>query len=82
MDRSETTDLRKALAALVICLALGAVCLGVASGARGLERWVLVGGGAVWASIGITAWLVILSPYGWFGALGRWVDRFMQDDYP
>lgn len=66
----------------IVCGLFSVPGLFAASQYQGLARWVLLGAGCVWGSIVITSWLILLSPFGWFGTLGRWVDRFMQDDWP
>ena len=70
----------KATLLLSLCLLIAVVALLGAKGVRGAENIVLVGSALVWAGIGISGFLIILSPYGWFGLIGKEVNKIMADE--
>jgi hypothetical protein len=80
-DRSEETRaVIKASLLLSLCLLIAVVALLGAEGTREAENIVLVGCALVWAGIGISGFLIILSPYGWFGFIGKEVNKIMADE--
>ena len=80
-DRNEEKGaVIKATLLLGLCLLIAVVALLGAEGARGAENIVLVGSALVWAGIGISGFLIILSPYGWFGFIGKEVNKIMADE--
>ena len=80
-DRNEEKGaVIKATLLLGLCLLIAVIALLGAEGARGAENIVLVGSALVWAGIGISGFLIILSPYGWFGLIGKEVNKIMADE--
>ena len=80
-DRNEEKGaVIKATLLLGLCLLIAVVALLGAEGARGAENIVLVGSALVWAGIGISGFLIILSPHGWFGLIGKEVNKIMADE--
>ncbi len=64
---------------LVLTLLIAVVAMWGASLCAGLSSFALVAAGCVWAGVGITAWLIMLSPHGWFGQLGHVINTFMEE---
>ena len=80
MPQAEKKSLTQAILVMTTCLLITAVALLGAADTSGAARWALLFAALIWVSIGITGWLMLLSPHGWFGFIGREINRFLEED--